>query len=56
MGDLWSSKYVPYSGLEEIVDTRPTGDCRCWRIGVGTLVPVRCLGWGTRVTGRRRGI
>ena len=60
VGDLWSSKHVPYSevllgyaGSVETVGTRPTGDCRCWRIEVGTLVPGRCLGlgnsscWGT---------
>ena len=60
VGDLWSSKHVPYSemllgyaGSVETVGTRPTGVCRCWRIEVGTLVPERCLGlensscWGT---------
>ena len=38
VGDLWSSKHVPYSevllgyaGSVETVGTRPTGDCRCWR-------------------------
>ena len=53
VGDLWSSKHVPYSevllrfaGSEETVGTRPTGDGRCWRIEVGTLVPGRCLGLG----------
>ena len=46
VGDLWSSKYVPYSGFEVTVDTGPTGDCRRWRIEVGTLVPGRCLGLG----------
>ena len=46
VGDLWSSKLVPYSevllgyaGSVETLGTRPTGDCCCWRIEVGTLVP-----------------
>ena len=30
----------------DVLDTRPTGVCHCWRIGVGTLVPGRCLGLG----------
>ena len=60
VGDFWSSKHVPYSevllgytGPVEAVGTRPTGDCCCWRIEVGTLVLGRCLGlgnsscWGT---------
>ena len=58
--DFWSSKHVPYSkmlvgytGPVEAVGTRPTSDCCCWRIEVGTLVLGRCLGlensscWGT---------
>ena len=47
-GSPWVGDLLPVvdSVAKITVDTRPTGDCRRWRIEVGTLVPGRCLGLG----------
>ena len=42
----YSDVLLSFAGSEGNVGTRPTGDGRCWRIEVGTLVPGRCLGLG----------